>query len=173
MSTSPWPRTRRELAAARPAHGVPAHRHRGQSLVELALVMPMFFGMVVVLFQWGVLFMTYQSLVHATRDVGRWLAVHPDSTDAEIQAYILSHLPANLAPSSIDFTSSPWTPACAARDAANRCASRVTGAAVRVGLLYDASPHVFLPSGINLPFFRVTVPTTLPRYDYYVMIEPR
>jgi Flp pilus assembly protein TadG len=48
---------------------------RGQALVELALIMPLLVGVVAVLFQTGVLFLSYLSLVHASRDVGRWLAV--------------------------------------------------------------------------------------------------
>ena len=52
-------------------------RVRSQALVEFALVMPVLVGIVAVLFQMGFLFVAYVSLLHATRDVGRWLAVHP------------------------------------------------------------------------------------------------
>jgi len=34
-----------------------------------------------VLFQFGILFVAYLSLVHETRDIGRNVAVHPDTLD--------------------------------------------------------------------------------------------
>src|SRR5258707_13177961 len=59
-----------------------AHRSsRGQALVELALVMPLLVGIIAVLFQLGILFVAYLSLVHQTRDIGRYVAVHPDVLD--------------------------------------------------------------------------------------------
>src|SRR5205085_1296113 len=54
---------------------------RAQSLVELAIIMPMLVGLIAVLFQFGILFISYLSLVHATRDIARFVAVHPDTID--------------------------------------------------------------------------------------------
>src|SRR3954468_1891134 len=56
-------------------------RRDGQALVELAMVMPILVGIVAVLFQFGILFVAYLSLVHEMRDVGRWAAVHPNTLD--------------------------------------------------------------------------------------------
>src|ERR1700730_16080517 len=58
-----------------------AHRPQGQALVELAIVMPLLIGIVATLFQFGILFIAYLSMVHEMRDIGRWVAVHPDSID--------------------------------------------------------------------------------------------
>src|SRR3981081_2126561 len=54
---------------------------KGQALVELAIVMPILVGIIAVLFQLGILFVAYLSLVHEMRDIGRWAAVHPDTID--------------------------------------------------------------------------------------------
>src|SRR5258708_3949654 len=56
-------------------------RAHGQALVEMAFVMPLLIGIVAVLFQFGILFIAYLSIVHEMRDIGRWVAVHPDTID--------------------------------------------------------------------------------------------
>src|SRR4030088_438152 len=63
----------------RPAH--PVKKQKAQSLVELAIILPLLVGIVAVLFQFGILFIAYLSLVHETRDIGRYVAVHPDTID--------------------------------------------------------------------------------------------
>src|SRR5882762_3193987 len=56
-------------------------KHKAQSLVEFAIIVPLMVGIVAVLFQLGILFIAYLSLVHETRDIGRFVAVHPDMID--------------------------------------------------------------------------------------------
>jgi hypothetical protein len=51
------------------------------TLVELALVLPVLFATAAVLFQFGILFIAYLSLVHEMRDIGRYAAVHPNTID--------------------------------------------------------------------------------------------
>jgi hypothetical protein len=68
-------------------------RGRGQALVELALVMPLLIGIVAVLFQFGILFITYLALVNMGRDVDRWMAVHPDTTDLALVQHVTQDLP--------------------------------------------------------------------------------
>jgi Flp pilus assembly protein TadG len=170
------------LAVFNPADNLSRHllsRSPGQALVELAFVLPVLFGVSVVLLQVGVLFMVYLNLVHATRDVGRWLAVHPDTDDAALQTYILNNLPSNISSTGLtfDFSSAdpndwPWSPRCQSLST-GRCATRVSGAPQRVGLAYDVAPHVFLPTSVNFGWWSTAVPTTIPRYQYYVMIEAR
>src|ERR1700704_1695090 len=64
------------------ARPVALARHTpGQALVELAIVLPILLGIVTVLFQFGILFIAYLSIVHETRDIGRFVAVHPDTID--------------------------------------------------------------------------------------------
>jgi Flp pilus assembly protein TadG len=90
---------------------------RAQALVELALVTPLLFGIIVVLFQYGILFMSYLTLIHMTRDGGRWLAVHPNTMDMDVAAYVAKDLPSSvMLPSRVDgpatnctFSAGTWT----------------------------------------------------------------
>lgn len=60
-------------------------------------------GIILILFQYGILFMSYLTLVHMTRDVGRWLAVHPNTTDSKVAEYVGKDLPTSvMVPTSID-----------------------------------------------------------------------
>src|SRR5581483_10296649 len=125
----------------------------GQALVEFALVMPVLTVVCAVLMQLGILFMVYLNLLHLTRDVTRWLVVHPDNTDAQVEAYIQANLPSGLVWSNFtfDFTSSdhgawPWDPNCTSLNTSGECSDRSPGAQQRVGLVYDGSAHVILPT---------------------------
>jgi Flp pilus assembly protein TadG len=73
-----------------------SRRSPGQALVELALVLPVLFGIILVLFQYAILFMSYLSLIHMTRDVGRWLAVHPNSQDSAVMLYVTKDMPTSV-----------------------------------------------------------------------------
>src|SRR5438105_2364990 len=67
--------------AERPRPANRRHKHTAQSLVEFATIVPLMVGIVAVLFQLGILFIAYLSLVHETRDIGRFVSVHPDMID--------------------------------------------------------------------------------------------
>jgi hypothetical protein len=144
-------------------------RNRAQALVELGLVMPVLVGIVVVLFQFGVLFVIYLSIVHATRDVGRWLAVHPDTTDAQFQSYVSADMPSTISGA---YLTAQALPGCASLSN-GICTARSAGSALHIRMSYDPIMSVFLPTQLNLGFFNASVPIVLPQYDYYVMIEQR
>jgi hypothetical protein len=144
-------------------------RGRAQALVELGLVMPLLVGMVMVLFQFGVLFVIYLSIVHATRDVGRWLAVHPDTTDAQFQAYVSADMPSTISGTSLTAQALPACPSLSN----GICTSRPAGSALHIHMTYDPVKSVFLPTRLSLGFFNASVPIALPPYDYYVMVEQR
>jgi hypothetical protein len=160
-------------------------RAPAQALVELALVMPILLGIVAVLFQFGILFVAYLSIVHETRDIGRFVAVHPDTVDglgAATCATAMAASPTTLmgqvcadTPSVVDPDSvTPlFNPACVTLSGAGHCTSRPSAQRMQVTLSYDASKIIFLPSRFRLgPWLDVAIPTTLPAYDYYVMVEP-
>lgn len=65
----------------------------GQALVELACVMPIVIFFVAACFRLTVIFFTYMSVLNATRDIGRWLAVHPHTVDATAVTTIKSGYP--------------------------------------------------------------------------------
>lgn len=171
--------TRARAAASLAASFVPPSTpaQKAQSLVEFGFVVPLLFGVSIVLFQFGILFMVQLNLVHATRDVGRWLAVHPDTTDAALETYVRDHLPSNLMPSAISFAGateqdSPWWPRCGSLTS-GRCAARPSGSMQWIQLRYDAAPHIFLPTVFSVGWWSFSVPTIVPAYTYHVMIEPR
>ena len=155
---------------------------RGQALVELALVMPLLLGIVAVLFQFGILLVTYLSLMHITRDVGRWLVVHPDTFDSAVRAHVQADLPSVISPSSVqmgapNFGTYPGalfvelSMTCTTLTN-NHCASRPQGSAQHVTLTYDASGRFILPSVFRLgPFFEVQMPGKIQSYDYWMMVE--
>jgi hypothetical protein len=144
-------------------------RVRSQALVEFALVMPVLVGIVAVLFQMGFLFVAYVSLLHATRDVGRWLAVHPDTTDAQFQSYIVGDMPSTISAAQLTARALPACPTLTS----GRCSARPAGSTLHVQMVYDVRPTIFLPTTFSLGFLQVEVPLALPASDYYVMVEQR
>ena|ERR1700687_4916525 len=159
----------------------PANRldtHRAQSLVEFAIILPLMVGIVAVLFQLGILFIAYLSLVHETRDIGRFVAVHPDTIDgvagtACTATGTLWRQVCDDAPTVIDKTlvTPTFSPACASLTGGH-CTGRNAFSQMHITLQYDASTIIFLPSTFRLgPWLNVAIPTSLPAYDYYVMVE--
>src|ERR1700680_2451490 len=142
-----------------------ARRHKvdrtghGQALVEFALVFPIMVGMVAVIFQLAILFVSYLAIVHAGRDVGRWLAVHPDTTDTALTAYVNGDLPSEINSSHLTVSATPGCPSLSA----GHCTSRTSGAQQKVSLIYDASGSVFLPTRFRLgAWFDVAIPANIP-----------
>jgi hypothetical protein len=159
-----------------------AHKHSGQALVELALVMPILVGLITVLFQLGILFQAYLTLAHEMRDIGRWIAVHPDTRDGSscsdagsLWQQVCSDVPGVVDPSKITLsilTSTDGVKRDCPSLSGTRCASRTAGTELRLRLAYDASTIIFLPANFRLgPFLNVAIPTALPPYDYSVMVE--
>ena len=138
--------------------------------------MPLLVGMVAVLFQLGILFISYLAIVHEVRDIGRYVAVHPDMLDGTTCSSATSlwkQLCAD-APTVIDSTrlSLVVTPACASLTG-GACAGRSVGSEIKVTVTYNAASSIFLPSNFRLgPWLNVAIPTTLPAYDYSIMVEP-
>jgi hypothetical protein len=149
-------------------------KQRAQSLVEFSIVLPLMVGIVAVLFQLGILFIAYLSLVHETRDIGRFVAVHPDMIDGTCTTTSsLWKQVCDDAPTVIDKTlvTPTFSPACATLTG-NKCTGRTAFSQMHITMQYNASSIIFLPTTFRLgPFFNVTIPTSLPAYDYYVMVE--
>jgi Flp pilus assembly protein TadG len=155
---------------------------RGQALLELALVMPVLLGLIAALFQFGILFVAYLSLVHEGRDIGRYVAVHPDTIDGasctdvgpgnapSVWKMACSDAPQVISASRL--TSVSVTPACSSLTNTH-CVARTTGTQLIVTLTYNASSNIFWPTAFRLgPFFAYSVPPTIFTYDYAVMVEP-
>ncbi|MCC7107087.1 MAG: pilus assembly protein [Chloroflexi bacterium] len=145
---------------------------RGQALVELAFLIPFVTVFVMGCLQFAVLYQAEISVVNATRDLARWLAVHPNTTDAVATAALQSRLPANLQAAQLTIT---MNPPCNTIDASGKCVSTPTrspGNDLAVTLQYNASNIVFLPTTFQVGNVSLNIPTTLPAYTIHVSCEP-
>jgi TadE-like protein len=154
----------------------PARRRRAQALVEMALVMPLLIGIVAVLFQFGILFVAFLSVVNETRDIGRYAAVHPDTIDGtacttpnSLWKQLCDDAPTVISPAKLTLA---FTPPCTTLSSGNKCANRNAGTSIHISLQYNAASIIFLPTNFRLgSWLQVAMPTGLPVYDYYVMVE--
>jgi Flp pilus assembly protein TadG len=144
-------------------------RHKGQALLELGLIMPVLLIFSMTVTQLGILFLTYLSVMDSSRDIARWVVVHPHVTDATTIAQVKSRLPANLNPNNLTVAMSP---ACAAL-VNGKCPNRNVGDRITFTLTYDATPVIFLPSQFRIGSLQTQVPTNLPPYTMYMMVETR
>src|SRR3954451_21670774 len=134
-----------------------------QALVELALVLPILLGVVAVLFQFGIIFVSYLAIVHETRDVGRWIAVHPDDkSDVDLEIMAKTNAPQVINTSNLPLT---VTPACGTPKPTH-CPSRATAATVTLHMTYDVTSSLFLPSRIRWGFLQLQLPAMNAAYDY-------
>jgi hypothetical protein len=144
--------------------------------------MPILVGIVAVLFQFGILFIAYLSLVHEMRDIGRFAAVHPDTIDGtgcatsnSLWGQACSDAPTVFDSSRITFSVvqglDGQTRSCATLSS-GKCTSRPAGVELRMRMQYNANSILFLPGAFRLgPWLNVAVPTSLPPYDYSIMVE--
>jgi hypothetical protein len=137
-------------------------REDGQALVELALYLPIMLSFSLFCLQVALIFFAYLSVLNASRDVGRWLAVHPHTVDATAIATIRSRLPTGLDSDALDIAISPTCTALSQ----NKCPNRPVGARIAITMTYDAAGHVILP------IFPIELPTTLPAYTMHMAVEP-
>src|SRR5712691_3227127 len=121
------------MLSIRRCHSLVRTDSRGQSLVELALIMPLLVGIVAVLFQFGILFVAYLSIVNETRDIGRYVAVHPDTVDGTLctSANSLWKQVCDDAPSVISAANvtPTFTPSCTTL-ASGKCTGRTAGTSI-------------------------------------------
>lgn len=133
----------------------------GLAVVEMAFVVPVLITIVFMCLQFALVFMAYMSVLYTGRDVARWLAVHPDTTDASVVAAVAARLPTDLDSSKMTVV---VTPSCPTLDSQSRCDNRSIGTQLSLTLTYDASSVFFLPRPPG-------VPATFPPYTMYFMDE--
>jgi Flp pilus assembly protein TadG len=142
---------------------------RGQALVEFALLAPLFLFVVFVALQIGLLMMMYFNVIQVTRETARWVAIRPNTTDANIRAQAIALMRPGMRAAS--YTSVTSTPPCASLDSFSRCPARAPGDVLTVEILYNASHVVFLPTEFHLLGGITRIPTQLPAYRVTVMME--
>jgi Flp pilus assembly protein TadG len=143
-------------------------RTRGQSLVELALLLPLllFFGLACI--QFALIFRAYDDMVNVTRDAARWVSVHAQNTDTTTRAAIDTRLPSGITSARLTMT---FSPACATLSS-GLCTGRTTGTQISVASTYDITDVLFLPSTLGWGTWTIRIPTTLPTYTIFMQVEP-
>jgi Flp pilus assembly protein TadG len=140
----------------------------GQALVELAVYLPFLLGFVLACLQFAAIFFAYLSVLNSARDVGRWVAVHPHTTDASAIAQIRARLPSDLDSAALAISFSPACPTLTS----GRCANRPVGSRLEVRMTYDARSALFVSDPFRLGPFDLDLPTSLPTYTLHLPVEP-
>ncbi len=131
----------------------------GQAIAELALLLPLMMLFLMTALQLALVVFAYLGLTNATRDTARWVAMHPDTTDAVTPATVLPGFPATLNPAKVSVAISP---SCSALSG-GKCPGRDPGTQLSVKLTYDATSLALFP-GLYLP-------TLTPSYTMYMRAE--
>jgi len=141
---------------------------RGQSVVEFALVVPIWAIFAFACFQFAIIFLTHISVMKSARDAGRWVAVHPHTLDADATAAVRSRLPPNIRSANLSIVISP---SCTVLTA-GRCPNRTPGEQISLTLSYNYSSLIFLPTTFGFRDVIVRFPTAMPPYTIYMAAEP-
>ena len=137
----------------------------GTALVEMALAAPVFLFVLLASMQVAFIVMQTYSVRQVTRETARWLALHPDSTDATVAAHARALvMPAMRA---ADMTRIVASPACPSLSAGRCVNGRAPGDVVTVEIQYDLRNALFLPTD----YAGLTLPTQLPPYRVSVLVE--
>ena len=137
-------------------------------LLEFALAVPIFLFVLLGGLQLAIIAMQDYNVRQVTRETARWLAIHPDTTDAAVLAHARAIAMAGMRPES--FSSVVATPACAALSG-GRCSGRDAGSTVSVEIRYSLTQNLFLPTSFGLGSARFAFPTSLPPQRVSVMVE--
>ena len=143
-------------------------RRRGQSVVELALVLPLWAIFAFACFQFGIIFLTHISVMKSARDAGRWVAVHPHTLDATATSAVRSRLPPNIQSANLSIAISP---SCTVLTA-GRCPNRSPGQQIALTFSYNYASLIFLPATFGFGDLVIRVPTAMPPYTIFMAAEP-
>ena len=146
----------------------PRQSERGVAAVEFALAISIFLGILLTGFQLALVVIQDYGVRHATRMTARWLAINPDSTDAQVVAKAKSFALPTMRDAS--FTSVVATPPCPSLSG-GKCASRAPGSVVSVDISYDLKPSLFLPTTFKVGTATITFPLAVPTQRVSVMVE--
>jgi Flp pilus assembly protein TadG len=145
-----------------------ARSGRGQSVVELALFLPLIFLFGLVCIQFAIIFMAYMNVVNATRDAARWTTVHPNTTDGDVQTNVRNRRPPGLVATNLSFT---FSPACASLTS-GICSGRTRDTMLVTTGTYVNTPHIFLPTSFGMGRWTVQIPVADLTYALRMQVEP-
>jgi len=120
----------RDLARTRAARLRSGERQRGQSVLELAIFLPLILVFSLVCIQFAIIFIAYINMLNVTRDAARWVAVHPHVIDSTTVSTIKGTLPGGVSRLPPGITAAnltiAFTPAWASRSS-GKCTGRYFG----------------------------------------------
>jgi Flp pilus assembly protein TadG len=168
--------------------GAAPARQRGQALVEFAFALPLFALFVFVTIQLSLLFVAYYSETRMARETARWLAINKDATDLQVAQHVQNTIlpglnggtPVLCSPATCNWTTDPvydvgkmrvQLSPCGAGSAPCTSSTRVPGQSLYVQLTYDVKNLLFLPTTFGMGKLVVQIPTGLPGYRVWVMVE--
>jgi hypothetical protein len=158
----------RDLARARAARLRGGRMQRGQSVLEMAIFMPLILVFGLVCIQFAIIFIAYINVLNVTRDAARWVAVHPHVIDPSTVTTVKNRLPAGLTGANLTIA---FTPACASLSS-GKCTGRDPGVQISATSTYTITSHLFLPTTLGWGSWTITIPQTLPTYTIYMQVEP-
>jgi Flp pilus assembly protein TadG len=143
---------------------------RGQSVVELAIFLPLLLFFSLVCIQFAIIFIAYMNVLSVTRDAARWVAVHPHVIDSSTIATIkaANRLPPGLTAANLTLNISP---ACSSLTN-GKCTGRDPGTQIYARSTYVITSHLFLPATLGWGSWTLAIPQTLPQYTVYMQVEP-
>ncbi len=141
---------------------------RGQTVLELAIFLPLLLVFSLACIQFAIIFTAYMNVIQVTRDATRWIAVHPHAIDSSTEATIRARLPAGVSSGALTLA---FSPTCTALSS-GKCAARTSGSQISVTSTYSITSHLFLPSSLGWGTLTVAIPTTLPAYTIFMQVEP-
>jgi Flp pilus assembly protein TadG len=167
----------------------PVPRQDGQALVEFALTLPLFALFVFVVIQISVVFVAYYSETRMARETGRWLAVNRNASDLQVAQHVQNTMLPGLASGTPSLTTGgnstqdtvylvgkmtlTFSPCYKTGSSSGGCdhLQRTPATTSHVQMSYDVSNLLFLPPTFNFGYLRVGLPSQLPVYRVYVMVE--
>lgn len=123
-------------------------KEQGQSLVEFALLLPVFVIIVMMGLQMGFLVTAYVTVTNAARGGVRYASLNLAATDSDIQTYTRNQMPGFTRKSNLFVSASP-------------APTRTWNTTVTITATYDLSAHYFMvkPTGsIQVPYLTLGVP---------------
>jgi Flp pilus assembly protein TadG len=164
-------------------------RQKGQSLVEFALALPLFALFVFVVIELSLVFVSYYSETRMARETARYLAINANSTDLQVAQHVQTNMLPGLVPGTPSLTTAgnstqdtiyvvgqmtvTMSPCYKTGSTSGSCdhPQRQSGTTLHVQMSYNVANLLFLPTTFRLGGLSVGLPTQIPAYSVYVMVE--
>lgn len=116
------------------------HRHRGQALIEFAIVLPLLTVLALFIVQYGIIYRTTINLTNLTREGARYAATAPGS-NSDIEDRVKAVIPSNINPDDVVINVLP-------DDESDPARKPGSGGNITVEVEYDMRKKIFLPTTI-------------------------